>query len=179
MAFGRRVTAGDRLAIVVTEKRGISALEYGGRWDFSMDAQVISRDPLSQREILDQSMLYLWSIARPRLSTQGIEISSVNAGGETEEVYDDNADDYFYNANFSIQVQTDWAIRVPVSIGLRRVLPESPDLAQLAASLTGEELAQLQNNFVLLEKLGLRPQDPFLTGKEGRVGRYGTFEMIR
>lgn len=179
MAFGRRVTAGDRLAVVVTEKRSISALEYGGRWDFSMDVQVISRDPLSQREILDQSMLYLWSIARPRLSTQGIEISSVNAGGETEEVYDDNADDYFYNANFSIQVQTDWAIRVPVSIGLRRILPESPDLAKLAASLNGEELAQLQNNFVLLEKLGLRPQDPFLTGKEGRVGRYRTFEMIR
>lgn len=179
LAFGRRVTPGDRLAVVVSEKRGISALEYGGRWDLSVDFQVGSRDPISQREILDQTMLYLWAVARPRLSTQGIEISAVNAGGESEESYDDNAEDYFYNASFSVQIQTDWAIRVPVSIGLRRVMPQSPDLAALAAGLSPEELGQLQNNMVLLEKLGLQPQDPFLTGKEGRVGKYQTFETIR
>jgi len=179
LAFGRRITPGDRLAIVVTEKRSISALEYGGRWDLSLDVNVIARDPLSQREILDQSMLYLWANARPRLSTQGIEISTVNAGGETEEQYDENADDFFYNASFSVQVQTDWAIRIPVSIVLSRVIPESPDLAIQVAGLTDEEIAQVKNNFVLLEKLGLRPTDPFLTGKEGRVGRYRTFEMLR
>jgi hypothetical protein len=179
MAFGRRVTPGDRLAIVITEKRGISALEYGGRWDLSLDGQVISRDPLSQREILDQTLMYLYTVARPRLSSQGIEIMGVNAGGESEEVYDENADDYFYNASFSVQIQTDWAVHVPVSVGLQRVTPVSPDLAKLAASLTDQEVALLQNNLVLMERLGLRPQDPFLTGKSGRVGRFQTFEMLR
>jgi len=50
LAFGRRVTAGDRLAVVVQRKRSISAMEYGGRWDLTMDVDVIARDPLAQRE---------------------------------------------------------------------------------------------------------------------------------
>ena len=124
--------------------------------------------------------MYLWANARPRLSTQGIEISAVNLGGETEEVYDDVGDDYFYNASFSVQLQTDWAIHVPVDIAIRRVIPESPDLAVQIAGLTDAEVSLIKNNFVLLEQLGLHSaSDPFLTGKGGNPGRYRTFEMIR
>jgi hypothetical protein len=180
LAFGRRITPGDRLAVVIGEKRGITALEYGGRWDLSLDMTVVARDVLAQREILDQSALYLWSNARPRLSTQGVEILGVSMGGETEEVYDENADDYFYNATFSLQLQVDWANWVPVDIAIRRVIPQSPDLAVQIAGLTDEEVASIKNNFVLLEQLGLRSaSDPFLTGKGGNTGRYRTFEMLR
>ena len=180
LAFGRRITPGDRLAVVIGEKRGITALEYGGRWDLSLDMTVVARDVLSQREILDQSALHLWANARPRLSTQGVEILGVSMGGETEEVYDENADDYFYNATFSLQLQVDWANWVPVDIAIRRVIPQSPDLAVQIAGLTDDEVASIKNNFVLLEQLGLRSaSDPFLTGKGGNPGRYRTFEMLR
>lgn len=192
LAFGRRITAGDRLAVVVQRKRTIAALEYGGRWDLTLDVDVIARDPLSQREILDQTALYLWSTARPRLSSQGIEVLAVNMGGETEEVYDENADDYFYNASFSLQLQTDWSIHVPLGITLRGVepgggAPIQPGTAPLTApfveqiaGLTDEEIAEIQTNIRALEALGLRaPWDPFFTGKQGRPGVYGTGEMLR
>lgn len=192
LAFGRRVTAGDRLAVVVQEKRTIAALEYGGRWDLSLDFDVIARDPLAQREILDQTTLYLWATARPRLSSQGIEIVSVNMGGETEEVYDDQGDDYFYNASFSLQLQTDWLLHVPLGIVIRGVepgggepipqgaAPLTPPFVEQIAGLTDEQIAQIQTNFTYLASLGLRaPWDPWYTGKLGRPGIYGTGEMLR
>lgn len=192
LAFGRRITKGDRLAVVVQSKRTISALEYGGRWDLTLDVDVIARDPLSQREILDQTSLYLWATARPRLSSQGIEILSINMGGETEEVYDENADDWYYNASFSLQLQTDWSIHVPLGIVIRGVepgggppilpgtAPLTPPFIEQIAGLTDEQIAQIQTNMRLLQSLGLRaPWDPWYTGKNGRPGVYGTGEMLR
>lgn len=192
LAFGRRITPGDRLAVVVQRKRTVSALEFGGRWDLTLDVDVIARDPLSQREILDQTALYLWSTARPRLSSQGIEILAVNMGGETEEVYDENADDYFYNASFSMQLQTDWAIHVPLGITLRGVEPGGGDpiepgtapltapFIEQIAGLTDEQIAEIQSNIKAMEAAGLRmPWDPFFVGKKGRSGVYGTGEMLR
>jgi len=192
LAFGRRITAGDRLAVVVQDKRTISALEFGGRWDLTLDFDVIARDPLSQREILDQTALYLWATARPRLSSMGIEIASVNMGGETEEQYDEVADDWFYNASFSLQLQTDWSIHVPLGITIRGVeqaggepVPQgqapliAPFIEQIAG-LSDEEIAKIQTNFRTLASLGLRaPWDPFFVGKLGRSGVYGTGEMLR
>ena len=192
LAFGRRITPGDRLAVVVQRKRTIAALEYGGRWDLSLDFDVIARDPLQQREILDQTALYLWATARPRLSSQGIEISAVNLGGETEEIYDENADDYFFNASFSLQLQTDWSIHVPLGITIRGVeegggVPIQPGTAPLTApfieqtaGLTDAQIAEIQTNFRSLQSLGLRaPWDPYYVGKFGRGGVYGTGEMLR
>ena len=192
LAFGRRITAGDRLAVVVQRKRTIAALEYGGRWDLSLDFDVIARDPLQQREILDQTALYLWATARPRLSSQGIEIASVSLGGETEEIYDENADDYYFNASFSLQLQTDWSIHVPLGITLRGVeqgggAPIAPGTAPLVApfieqvgGLTDAQIAEVQTNFRALQDLGLRaPWDPYYVGKLGRPGVYGTGEMLR
>jgi len=192
LAFGRRITKGDRLAVVVQRKRTIAALEYGGRWDLTLDVDVIARDPLSQREILDQTALYLWATARPRLSSQGIEVLAVNMGGETEEVYDENADDYFYNASFSMQLQTDWSIHVPLGITLRGVepgggppiapgtAPLTPPFIEQIAGLTDQQIAEIQTNIRGLAALGLRaPWDPYFTGKSGRPGVYGTGEMLR
>lgn len=192
LAFGRRITPGDRLAVVVQRKRELAALEYGGRWDLTLDVDVIARDPLQQREILDQSAMYLETTARPRLSSQGIEILSVNLGGETEEVYDDNADDWFYNASFSIQLQTDWSIHVPLGIVIRGVeqgggepvgqgqAPLTPPFIEQTAGLSDAEIARIQTNFRAYAGLGLRaPWDPYYVGKFGRQGVYGTGEMLR
>lgn len=192
LAFGRRITKGDRLAVVVQPTRTVAALEYGGRWDLTLDVDVIARDPLAQREILDQTSLYLWATARPRLSSQGIEIQSITMGGETEEVYDDNADDWFYNASFSLQLQTDWSIHVPLGIVLRGVeqgggapivpgtAPLTPPFIEQTSGLSDLEIAQIQTNLRAMANLGLRaPWDPWYTGKLGRPGVYGTGEMLR
>jgi hypothetical protein len=192
LAFGRRITAGDRLAIVVQRHRDIAALEYGGRWDLTLDVDVIARDPLAQREILDQTALYLWATARPRLSSEGIEILSVSMGGETEEVYDENADDWFYNASFSMTLQTDWLIHVPLGICIRSVEigggePIAPGQAPLTApfieqiaNLTDEQIAQIQTNMRAIADLGLSvTQDPWYAGKQGNTQARPTMPMLR
>lgn len=192
LAFGRRITKGDRLAVVVQEKRAISALEFGGRWDLTLDIDVVARDPLSQREILDQTALYLWATARPRLSSAGIEILSVSMGGETEEVYDENADDWYYNASFSLQLQTDWSIHVPLGICIRSVepgggppitpgtAPLTPPFIEQIGGLTDEQIAQIQDNIRAMANLGLSQTfDPWYAGKAGLPGIKGTGPMLR
>lgn len=192
LAFGRRITPGDRLAIVVQQQRDIAALEYGGRWDLTLDIDVIARDPLSQREILDQTALYLWATARPRLSSEGIEILSISMGGETEEIYDENADDWFYNASFSLVLQTDWLIHVPLGICIRDIeigggapigpgqAPLTPPFIEQIASLTDEQIAQIQTNMRAIADLGLSPvQDPWYAGKNNNLPPRPTMPMLR
>jgi len=195
LAFGRRITPGDRLAVVVQSKRSISALEFGGRWDLTLDVDVIARDPLAQREILDQTALYLWATARPRLSSAGIELLSINLGGETEEVYDENADDWFYNASFNLQLQTDWSIHVPLGICIRGVepgggpplplsgpsqAPLTPPFIEQIAGLTDEQIAQIQDNIRAMADLGLSQTfDPWYAGKSGFPGKKNTGPMLR
>jgi hypothetical protein len=194
LGFGRRISKGDRLAVVVQENRSLSALEYGGRWDLSLDFDIISRDPTSQREILDQTAMFLWNAARPRLSSQGVEILSVNLGGETEEVYDENGDDWFYNASFSLQLQTDWSVHVPLGICIRNIeisggeTPApgraylTPPFIEQVAGLSDAQIAEIQTNLRAIADLGLSfPGDPFFSGKGGRPGYpvRGTGPMLR
>ena len=171
LAFGRRVQAGDRMAVVVSPRRESTALEYGGRWDISLDFDVIARDVYAQQEIVDLTVMYLWGIARSRLSTEGIEISTVGMGGESEESYDENADDYYYNASVNVQLQADWSIHVPLAAVIRRALPQNDAQIRATAALTDEELAALGNaatTIRVLQNLGLRAvEDPFFGGLRG------------
>lgn len=164
LAFGRRGEAGDRMAVAIHSRRMPSALEYGGRWDITLDLDIVARDPHAQMEISDQTAMYLWGVARNRLSTDGIEIVNVSFS-ETEEIYDQNADSYFYNASMSITTQTDWAIRVPLEACIRRVVPQTAAQALEAASLTDDQLLEVQDalqQFHVLEGLGLRGfEDPY------------------
>ena len=174
LAFGSRNGVGDRLAVVVTPIRQPTALEYGGRWDITMDFDVVARDPDEQQEIADQTVIYMWGILRSRLSDEGIEMIDLSLGGESEEVYDENGDDYFYNSSFSATLQTEWHVRVPLDLFLRQAAPLTVQQAQAIAGLDDDQLAGHQGNIVGLESLGLQSVvDPFFRG------RTRTFETIR
>ena len=176
LAFGRRIEQGDVLAVVVHSRRQPTALEYGGKWDISLDFDVMARDPYAQQEITDATIMYLWGIARNRLSTEGIEITAVSMGGETEEIYDETGDDYFYNASFSVQTMTDWCIRVPLSAVIRRVVPLTSEQIAEVAGMTDDQLIEAGQvgNIRIVEDLGLQSfDDPFFAGKSS------TFETIK
>jgi len=177
LAFGRRCEVGDCLAVVVHSRRQPTALEYGGKWEISLDFDIVARDPYAQQEISDMTVMFLWGVVRNQFSTEGIEITSISMGGESEEVYDENADDYYYNASISLSLQTDWAIHVPLTAIIRRVGPQTPAQIAEVAGLTDDELrvstATLQN-IQVLESLGLTSyDDPFF------AGRTITFEKVR
>jgi len=174
IAFGRRAEAGDQVAIMVHDIRRPAYMEYGGKWEMALDCDVMSRDVHAQQEIVDQTVIYLWGVLRSHLSHKGIEITDVTMGGESEEVYDENGDDYFYNANFSITCQTDWSIHVPIDGWLRQAAPLTRAQAAQIAALSDDELRGEDGNITMLESLGVESvQDPFWSG------RRGTFELVR
>jgi len=174
IAFGRRAQAGDQVAIMVHDIRRPAYMEYGGKWELTLDCDVMSRDVHAQQEIVDQTVIYLWGVLRSHLSHKGIEITDVSMGGESEEVYDENGDDYFYNANFTITCQTDWSIHVPIDGWMRQAAPLTRAQAAQIAALSDDDLRGEDGNIKGLEALGVEAvQDPFWSG------RRGTFEMVK
>lgn len=181
LGFGRRIFPGDRAAVVVQRTRDLAALEYGGQWEMTLDADIIARDIHAQHDIMDFTMMYLWTIARPRLSSMGIQINQISSGGDSEETYDENADDYFYTGSLSIQIQTDWSVQVPLGITLRRIDPTSQSGFGNASPLTTDPIRD--DEFGLVDDLG-RVYDPFYIRKKMRGngdggGTFGTGGMIR
>lgn len=174
IAFGREAREGDRQAVVVQEVREPIALEYGGRWNLNLDFEVMARDVDSQNYITDRSVIFLEAIFRSYLGSEGIDLQEVSLGGEAEEVYDENGDDYFYTGSFSISVETEWAILVPIVGEIRRVSPLSTDQINAILGLSDDELIGLTNNLHLVENIGLTSfTDPFFRG------RTRTYETIR
>ena len=174
LAFGRKNKKGDRLAVVVQNARHPAALEYGGRWDITLDFDVMSRDVDAQQEIADQTVVYLWGVLRSQLSSEGMEMTDLSLGGESEEIYDENGDDYYYNSAFSMTVQTDWSIHVPLALFLRQVSPLSLAQSRVLAALPDDRLGEVQSNIAMVADIGLLAvTDPFFSGKSN------TFESIK
>ena len=168
LAFGRRCHKGDRMAVVVSPYREPVALEYGGRWELSLDFDIIARDVYAQQEISDATVMYLWAVARSYLAREGINVSDVSLGGESEEAYDQTGDDYYYMSNFSMTVETDWVVYVPLTARIRRVIPEALTEDQKAKNMTDEELATetLETRLRVVEEMGLRElSDPYFKGR--------------
>ena len=171
LAFGRRVQKGDRVAVVVQDRRKPASLEYGGRWELSLDIDFMARDVDSQQEMHDYTVMYIWGVLRNRLSSEGVEIKDISLGGESEEPYDDTGDEYFYNATISLTVETDWAIHVPLTALMRMVAPLTLEQAGEIANQTDPTDT---GNIKMLEALGLQEwSDPFFTD------RGHTYEVIR
>lgn len=142
----------------------------------SLDFDIVARDVHSQAEILDRTLLYLHAQLRDRLSFEGIEITQVNSGGEAEEVYDDNADDYFYTGSISVTLETEWAIRMPMPGCLTRVVPNTLQQLQAVAGLSDEQIAETGSPTLLVvaQNLGLvEIRDPYFRD------RTQNYEMIR
>jgi hypothetical protein len=157
LAFGRRAYAGDIMAVVVTARREEVAREFGGRWEMSMDLDIMARDVYAQGEITDKTLMYLYTEARERLSREGIEITQVSMGGEAEEIYDENGDDYFFTASLSLSVMTDWAIHAPLGRTLNRAVAYTVAEAKMVAGLSNDDLATMGSptGLVATDNLGL------------------------
>ena len=176
LAFGRGAQDGDIMSVVVTGRREAAAKEFGGRWEMSVDFDIMARDVHTQGDITDRTLMFLYGAARDRLSSEGIEITQASMGGEAEEVYDENGDDYFYTANISLQVMTDWAIHIPLDATIQRVIPHTLAAAQAVAGLSDEQLLEAGSPTDLMGAVDLRLlslQDPWY------AGRTRTFEVIR
>ena len=174
LAFGQRAEAGDKMAVVVQDMRRPAALEYGGRWSLTLDFDVSARDVYAQREIADQSVMYMWAVLRPRLSSEGLEMMDISMGGESEEVYDENGDDYFFNSSFNVTVETEWSLHVPLPVFIRSVSPLTNEQYNVMAGLPDEAVSSVQSNIREMNALDLEAiVDPYFI-----PGKFDTFEML-
>lgn len=135
MAFGKRAQKGDKVAVVVYEDRVEAARAFGGRFEATFELDAIARDPTQMEEIADLIVMYLWAQKRDTLSTEGIEITDVSMGGEAEEIFDETADDYFYNASLTVQMQADWEIHLPLPLTVSRVTDTTAETDRTATPL--------------------------------------------
>lgn len=119
LAFGRKVEEDDQLSITVTDSRVPTALEYGGKWELSVEIEILARDVHRQREIADQTAMYLLGVLRSRLGAEGLELEQISIGGDGEDQYDQN--DMIYTSNLSLTAATDWSIHVPIPGSFRSV----------------------------------------------------------
>lgn len=176
LAFGRRAYDGDIMAVVVSSSRQGSAKEYGGRFEVSVDLDLMARDVHAQGEICDRTLMFLQGELRDRLSWHGIEIEQVSFGGEAEEMYDENGDDYFYTGNISMQLFTDWSIHVPIPGVLRRIVPGTYAEDKLLSGMTDEQISSngAVGGFAYSDNLGLTlVQDPWFRNRDKN------YEVIR
>ncbi len=176
IAFGRRSFEGDIMAIVIGERREEVAKEYGGRWEMSIDLDIMARDLYAQGEITDRTLMFLYTEARERLSGEGINITEASAGGEAEETYDETGDDYYFTSSISVSVVTEWTMHVPVGYKFSRVSPNTYGQLESVAGMTDAEIAEFgtPSNLFVSDNLGLvKVRDPWF------IGRSKNFEMIR
>lgn len=125
LAFGKRAQEKDTVAVVVYPQREDTAYAYGGRFDLSFDLDVIARDQPQLEEICDLVQMCLWADKRSALADEGMDISDVSSGGESEESYDENAGDPYFTASVSVSVSTDWELHQPLPLQLIKVTPYS------------------------------------------------------
>lgn len=143
LAWGKRAKVGDKVAVVVYPDRVEAANAYGGRFDTTFELDVISQDTNQMEEIADLVTMFLWGEKRPILSIEGIEITNMTMGGESEEPYDEAADLNYYIASLSVEIQADWELHLPLPLTISRIAPRGGngpngnDPGGLAGTLAG------------------------------------------
>ena len=176
LAFGRRFYEGDIMAVVITSEREDSSREFGGKWECSLEFDIMSRDIYTASEISDRSTVFLYATLRDRLASEGINIMNVSHGGESEEAYDENGDDYYYTASISVDVMTDWMIHLPLPRYLSKVVPNTVSSSKEFSGLSDEQISETNSptTLNLVQNLNLQELvDPWFQN------RTKDFEMIK
>lgn len=149
LAFGRRAELCDKIAIVVNNSRTEVAELYGGKFEVNFDLTVFSRDAEDREQLSDYLIVKILE-NQNELGYEGLELLDISPGGESEEIYNAETDDYYYDGSLSLSMRVDWEIQKPLPINIFRVTTSSkaeedesglldgtvqPDLITVAGSL--------------------------------------------
>lgn len=115
IAFGDRPQEADRFNIVVTEDRVDVANVYGGKFEMNFDLIAFSKDSEDREKLSDYLVMKILE-KQNSLGLEGIELLDVSPGGENEDVFNPETDEYFYESNISVSFRVDWAIYSPLPI---------------------------------------------------------------
>lgn len=144
LAFGDRAQLGDQLAVVVSDRRVDTAEVYGGKFETTFELTIFSRDA-EDREKMSDFVVVKMLEQQSSLCYDGIELLDISPGGETEDVYNQELDEYFYESTVSLTVRVDWESYIPLPASISRVELTSQTSEQQTGYLDGSfTLDQLQ-----------------------------------
>jgi len=136
LAFGDRIQECDEIEIVVTESRTEVADIYGGKFEVHFDLIVFSRDA-EDREKLSDYVVNKILERQNYWGFEGLELIDVAPGGESEEIYNETLDAYYYDGAISLSMRVDWEIYIPLPITSTQVDPISKTEEQQKGFLDG------------------------------------------
>lgn len=124
LAFGDRVQECDQIEIVVTDSRTDVADVYGGKFEVHFDLVVFARDAEDREKLSDYVVAKILE-RQNYWGFEGLELLDVAPGGESEEIYNEELDSYYYDGAISLSLRVDWEIYVPLLITSSQVDPIS------------------------------------------------------
>lgn len=136
LAFGDRVQECDEIEIVVTESRSEVADIYGGKFEVHFDLTVFSRDSEDREKLSDYVVAKILE-RQNYWGFEGLELIDVAPGGESEEIYNEELDAYYYDGAIALSMRVDWEIHVPLPITSTRADPISKTEEQAKGFLDG------------------------------------------
>ncbi len=136
LAFGDRVHECDKMAVVITEDRTEVADVYGGKFETRFELVAFTRDSEDREKLSDYLVIKILE-RQNALGYEGLELIDVSPGGESEEIYNDETDEYYYESTISVSFRVDWAIHVPLPVVVDRVEMTSQEAEQEHGYLDG------------------------------------------
>ena len=167
LAFGDRTQKNDEMAIVVTNTRSDVAEVFGGKFEVTFSLVVFARDSID-REKMSDYVVEKFLERQNALGFEGLELLDINPGGESEEVYNAEIDDYFYESAVTLSLRVDWETWVPLPIVINRVDLTSETQANRIGFLSGAASYDLLQ---VATELGV-------TGIPVKIGKTLTYERV-
>src|SRR6202034_1242865 len=97
---------GDQMAIKIGSRRREVANVFGGKFETTFELIVFSRDAEDRDKMSDYIIEKILEIQN-RIGFEGLELLSVSPGGESEDVFVQEIDDYYYESSVSLTIRVD------------------------------------------------------------------------
>ncbi len=151
LAFGDRCQLNDKFAVVVTDERTDVADVYGGKFILNFDLLAFSKDSEDREKFSDYIVMKILE-RQNKLGFQGLELIDVSPGGENEDVFNPETDEYFYDSSISASFRVEWSIYSPLPAIIWRAEMTSEALENSAGHLDG---SYVYDNLEVVEKNAL------------------------
>lgn len=142
VSFGEYFMKGDQQIVAVTKTREFAAEILGGRFLISLSIDIFAQDPEESSKLSELVMSFLWDKGRDRLANEGVMIENVTNTGETQDLENETAQEFYFGDSMDLTISTEWERYIPYLIYLKKINlydpPSTPDM-------TDEEVALLDN----------------------------------
>jgi hypothetical protein len=151
IAYGDRSQMDDEWAIVISHDRKETADMYGGKFEMSFNLVAFSKDAEDREKLSDYIVMKVLE-SQPRLGFEGFELLDINPGGENEEVFNPDTDEFFYDSSISLTLRVDWSFYIPLPIEIKRITATSKAVESSQGYLDG---SYTLDNLRMLESSGI------------------------